>query len=314
MPSTYSISINRLLFWICGIIALAIIILLPIASLDVINSVDLNDAEDYFLTPKNASLNEKEHTRIEINFSSLNELGQSVSIKVSGHRSCNKGCDDHSDNLIVYSASKKDTSNESLPIGETIALPNGTGDFTKDFSFPVDGKFVTYPFDTYKIGIGIVVERTLSDKSIHILTPSELANEYSIRMNESLLKMEVSLFESISPINVKPKLASFDYTYAGIFELQRPLFIKIIDASIMVLVTFLSLYTVLFMPFEPVVVNGGTVIFGLYGARTLILGGYPSDTTLIDAIFLIVISLNILVLLVKAVFKFYVDGKMTLLK
>jgi len=314
MSSKYLIGLNQVLSWLFGAMALVIIVLLPIASLDVLNSVDLNDSENYSITPNDATLDGKDYTRVDINLVSLSELGQSAAIKVSGHRTCSANCSDYTDIVTFFAISKKDPTRESFPVTEAIIIPDGSSDFSKDFNFPVDGKFVLYPFDTYKIGVGITVERILLDKSNRLLSPEEVSRQYSIKLNESLLKMEVSAFKPVEPSVVKPKLATFDYAYSGIINFQRPLFIKIIDTIIMALVTFLALYTVIFMPFEPVAVNGGTVIFGLYGARTLVLGGYPSDTTLIDAIFLIVIAISILVLLIKAVLKFHHDRILNVLK
>jgi hypothetical protein len=66
-----------------------------------------------------------------------------------------------------------------------------------------------------------------------------------------------------------------------------------------------SIYTMISRPFDQLVINAGAVILGVYGARSLILSGFPADVTLVDTIFALVVLYNLLALTIRGMNHFH---------
>lgn len=125
------------------------------------------------------------------------------------------------------------------------------------------GSVLTYPFDYYHIGLGVVIERTGADNKPKVLTPEETKGQLLITLDEQIARLHMTDLRVIDPKTVKPAKADFEYANAVIMNFERPVFLKIVVTILVLLTVMVALYTMVTQPFDQLVLNAGAVILGI---------------------------------------------------
>jgi hypothetical protein len=303
----------RLLFVVAAVIFVLCVITFPWAIASVIDDVIHPPSEKNLpFTPADIQPSAS-YTQLHIDVIGLDEINREATLRVNGFHVCDKDCGTYTDRAIFYQVDENDAQQDSLPASASIVLPSNAAEVTTKITLPVRGNLLTYPFDEYKLGLGVVIERTGADKSVKILTPDQTKGQLIMTVSEHIPRVDLGNLKPVDPKSVKPKRAPFDYAYVQILNFNRPPYLKVVVMIVALLSVFVTIFTMTTRPFDQLVLNAGALVFGIWGIRSLVLGNYPAEATLLDSLLTTVVLFMLLTLAFRGMNHFHRTGGLRLL-
>ena len=148
------------------------LILLPLtvasAVRDVLGSVM---GAQFVLSPFPHAAATPTHTDLHIVVADLNEVRQVATLQVTGYHICAAPCD-WSDRVRLFSL-LNEPGEEGYPPSVSMTLPPSLDAVSQTVELPVLGWPLQYPFDDYRLRLGLVLERVGLDGTVQILPPAE---------------------------------------------------------------------------------------------------------------------------------------------
>ncbi|WP_284944024.1 hypothetical protein [Acidisoma cladoniae] len=247
------------------------------------------------------------YNRIGIKLTHIDEVGNRATIQVSGYHYCIGNCSHTRDRLLVSAYQAQGRNAVSVPTSATIDLPSDDSEISSTIVLPIDGQITLYPFDTYALRIGVAVERTQTDaqgQTRSFIDSSGQKGSLMLSFSETIPRLDASAPRAVDPVQATPARAPYRYASAFEVTLSRPLYTKVVVVVLVGLILMASVLVVLLTTFHDLVLNIGATILGIWGARALLLGEFPPDTTLIDLILLGTIVFVMLGVGVKSLYYF----------
>ncbi len=293
-------SLFTFLFFLAFLIVAVVIVLLPSAYKSIVQDIKHPGKAGISITPEQNHLGEDNLTALKISLKGIDEIKNTATFLVSGEHSCVTDCGTYTERFHFYQVDADDAESDDIPPMATMLVPNVSDEITHTFTLPIRGHIITYPFDQYEQGLGIHIQRVNNaDKSVTGFTPEELKTHFRIHFAEDVSKMEMTEFKLVPPISVKPKDAKFTYDYAFISQYERPMYLKLIVPIVLLITGIVCVFTMVTQPFDKLVMASAAMTLGVFGSRSLILSGMPSDSTLIDNLFLMIVLFNLVALVFK---------------
>ncbi len=266
----------------CGaLILFGAIILAPFAIVSAMREIVANGSAADSVTVGAVSPDAADFNVIDINLRKIDEVESVATLRISGFHGCQGSCKEQRERLL-FSAFRTDATGATLPTVAAVDLPGSAQEVEKKIDLPIQGRPMFYPFDTYEMAIGVGVERVLDDGSHVYLDPAKDRGSLAISFDEDASRMAATTPVTLDPAAVSPRLAPYKYMSAFRITLHRPLYLQYTVLLLAGLVVIASLYTAFIHDFRQLVLGTGTIIFGLWGARTLLIGAFPPDVTVLD--------------------------------
>ncbi len=280
----------RVGFYLIALLVLFCLILTPFAFSSLLADIFAPPTDHaYKLTPADVQPADS-YSRLHVDVINLNEVDHLVTLRVNGFHVCAKDCT-YTDKVLFFSVKADAPDAESIPPSAGVMIPATTAEVSGKIELPISGNLVRYPFDRYPLWLGVVVERETADKKVRILTPAETKGQLVITVQEQVARTVVTGMKTVNPQTVKPPQSMFDYAYVSAIELQRPTYLKIVVILVVLLIAAAAIYAMLMRPFDQLIINTGGLVLGVWGARSMLLGGYPADSTAVDITLTMVIML-----------------------
>ena len=165
---------------------------------------------------------EANHTRLHVAVAALDDFQQLATLRVSGHHLCEGRCE-WSDRVVFFSIAPSEQAPEGLPPSGSITLPADTVAVTDSFQLPARGHPTRYPFDTYQLWLGVVLQHVLPDGTVQTLTPDEARGHLFLSFQEQVPRQTMQPPQPVDPDSVRPPSAPFGFLYVEILTLVRPL-------------------------------------------------------------------------------------------
>jgi len=304
--SSYRLSL--VLVVAASIASLIILGLLPMAIQSIIKDIKGLASEQQFFT---ADLDDRgQHfTDLDLSIKEIDEMGQIATVEISGERSCVSPCGTFTDKVTFYGINAQTKDQRSHSKNATIIIPDENVPISAEIKLPFTGRQFLYPYDTYTFGVGVTIERTFVDKTPKLLTSTEIADSFEVSFSENVSRMELKSFKKVDGASFKPRNVKEPYLIAGIAEFERPVHLKIIVTMVVLMVVLVSVYTMTTRPFNELILDVGAIILGIFGARELVIKDFPSDTTLVDTIFGVIVLYNLAVVVFRSIPHFYALSK-----
>jgi len=267
-------------FWAVTLVVLAIILLVPIAVIDLFDNV-IKPSEDSVYSIAADVPPAPAYSRMHLDVLALDEVQKLATVRVSGFHFCAQNCD-YKDKVIFYSISADGKGADGLPPSESITLPATSGEFGARFQLPIASNLIRYPFDRSALAIGVVLQRISADNKTTTVLPAEAKNQLFVTLQEQIPRVKMNRPKAIDPQTVQPTKVKADYIYVSKMEFYRPVYLKILVVFIVLLITIAAIYAAILRPFDQLIINAGALVLGIYGIRSLTVGSYPTDTTIVD--------------------------------
>jgi hypothetical protein len=284
-------------YTIVAVLLLFIVVALPIAVASVTSDVTDQSAPIFDLN--RAATSQKARADVHMQVIGVNEWDGTASIRVSAHQTCDGPC--QWGDRFLFVSTFGDTSGEeaSRPASETISLAAGAHDVTQVIKLPLFGDPIRYPFDKYKLGVGLIVDRIAADGSATTLSGSGAASYVDVTLQARVPRMTMSRPRSVDPAAVQDDDDIEQYAVVELLSFQRPIYLRILTCLLVLLVTAAAAYAVFLRPLDQLIINSGALVLGVWGIRSILLGSSVPGLTAVDLSLMVVILFLLVTITVR---------------
>jgi hypothetical protein len=256
----------------------------------------------HLLTPEQPAA---EHLRLHIEVIDLDEGARTASLRVSGHQVCPAACQQTYQVLLVSSSPDVPDTAEGLPPSAAVRLPDKVKEVTQSITLPVHGLPIRYPFDTYDLGIGVVLQRVLADGTVQSLPREQAADRLFLTFQSQVQRIETSGPEALDPGRISATAGDYPFVVVRQVIFDRPIYLKILTVLLVLLVTAAAAFAVFMRPLSELVTSVGALVLGIWGVRSILVGtnAVPGETA-VDLSLSVVTLFLLLAITVRALLFF----------
>jgi hypothetical protein len=288
-----------------GLLLLFTLILLPLTVASAVRDVlGLPLGEQFVLSPFPHDAATPTHTDLHIVVVDLNEVRQMATLQVTGHHICAAPCD-WSDRVQFFSL-LNEPGEEGYPPSVSITLPPSLDAVSQTVELPLLGWPLKYPFDDYRLRLGLVLERVRPDGTVQALPPAEAQGALFVTVQERLAQLGMRPPVRVDPQQVQQAGSPISYVYVAALEFHRLLYVRVLAVLLVVLLAAAAVYAVFLRPFQDLAVNASALIIGLWGIRVVLTPANVTYVTAVDLFLAVVILILLGVSTVRAVLFLYV--------
>jgi hypothetical protein len=300
VASTWQLLRPRIGFTVIGILLVVIAAVLPLAIGSAVG--DFAQAQSdlrYSITPSGTA-HAATYNRLRLRVTGLDEWAGQATIQVSGAHICNPTCDHDAKFLFVSVPLLNARQEDGLPPAQSVTYPPDAVESSADIKLPVSGSSILYPFDRYRLRLGVVMVRVFSDKSTQILTPQDAAGHLFLTLRTHVARLDMDQPLTVDPASVRPNASPYQYLYVEDLTFERPLYLKVLTVLLVVLVAAAAAYAVFLRPFDQLVLNSGALVLGVWGIRAILLGTGVPGITAVDLALSMLILFMLVAITVRA--------------
>jgi len=290
---------HRVAFALIATLLLCILAMLPFTVASVVDELLGPPEGRVYYVPGATVPAAATHTRLHVAVAALDDFQQLATLRVSGHHQCAGGCG-WSDRVLFFAIPPADEAPEGLPPSATVTLPADTVAITDSFQLPARGHPTRYPFDTYELWLGVVLQRVLPDGTVQTLTPDEARDHLFLSFQEEVPRQTMAPPRAIDPASVRPPNAPFGYLYVEVLTLSRPLWLRVLAVMLVLLVAAAASYAVFMRPLTELVINAGALVLGVWGIRQILTNSSYPGLTAVDLSLSVVILFLLSAITVRA--------------
>lgn len=274
------------------------IVLIPFAAISVLHKLQQPvEGRAYPLVRANGLLGDS--TELNIAATGLDESAQTVTLRVTGFRNCGYfGCAEP-ERVQIYSVDAAAKGALGTPPSATVDLPQDSSDIDQDVTLPIRGNLVDYPFDRYHLLLGVSFAH-LTAKGVAVpfsLRAAEAGFAYTL--DDGLARATMAPPKLLDPRRYDSRGVTYESVAAVSFS--RPAYLQIMTLDLTLLIVIAAIYGVVFRPFTQIIPTVGGIVLGVWGVRSLVVGGYPPDSTGVDLVLEAAIFLVLLVVGIRSV-------------
>ncbi len=256
----------------------------------------------YDLAPPRATGGET--TTLNVAAVSINEVSQVIQLRVSGEHRCVARC---AETESVQLSSVRANAAGALGAAPSVSvpLPARTGEVNQLVTLPITGNLIDYPFDHYRLVLGVALRIVAPGGSSAAVSPSAAREGLAFSVTNDVPRMTLAKprLESVAA----PTGATYDQVIT--LNLSRPVYLRVLTVLLILLITLASIYGVLLEPFQRILATIGGLVLGIWGVRSLLVGSYPPDSTGVDLVLEAVILLILLTVIGRATWHLYRSGR-----
>lgn len=284
---------RRIIVTFVAMIVLTIIVLLPFTLKDVLADILEQTNPVFYISDPSMSIPEQ-HTKLNLDIVSVNEWEGTIKINASAYDSCTKNCDWQNKILLVSVVENHNDPGIVSP-SKAITFSSSERDVSQVIELPIFGDPIRYPFDEYRIRLGIILERVYLDGKVVRFEPEEAQKQFLVTAQSRIPRLVMEKPVIIEGLTSHIYGDLFEkYQYTASLNFSRPVYMKILTVLLVVLITAASAYAVFMGPLSDLLINSGALVLGVWGIRAILLGSEQPGITAAD----LVLSLIVLFLLV----------------
>ena len=274
-------------YLIVTLLVLCVVALLPFALTSVAG--DVSDQSATLHEISEAAEDQPVLADVHLQIIGINEWEGTASIRVAAHQSCERACPWGDRYLFTSVYGDTTGKDDDRPATEVVTLPATARDVTQVIRLPIFGDPIRYPFDTYRLALGIVVDRLLPDGSTQTLTAEEARRYLTVSLQGRVPRATMSRPMAIDPTTLEHPGNDEPYLTVQAVTFGRPLYMKVLTVLLVLLVSAAAAYAVFLRPLNELIIGSGGLILGVWGIRGILLGTPFPGVTAVDVALTIVI-------------------------
>lgn len=270
-----------------GLLLVGALLALPFVVVSLGN--ELRDlADNHRLTHEHAVAPDS-HTYLRLEVTKLDEVEETLSVRLTGHHLCQPCSFQH--RLTLYSIATTPTGQraEGVPPSVSITLPASADTISQTVHLPVSGNLSSYPFDTYRLWLGVALDQIDRDGTRRSLTAEEASSRLHIEARDDVPRLEMRTPHALDPDAVQPTRMRLPYVGAFALTFDRPLYLRLLVPLVLCLMVAASWYTATVRSPRDALGDVGRTLLGVWGVRALLLGNLPPNVTAVDGVLLLLI-------------------------
>jgi hypothetical protein len=255
------------------------------------------------VTPAAAAAAEADATYFNLGLVDFDETTGQVTMAVSGNRTCEESCP----TLALTLAALDDDADQrrGLPPSVTLTLAPDDLVFSQAVTLPVRGQPSLYPFDQYRLWLGVGGLATQADGTTVELRPENLASRAVVTFQNRIPDMIMDAPTSIAPETVSAAADPFGFLAVQALTFERPAYLKVLAVVLVVLIAVSATLAMFTRGIDEVALGFGGIILGVWGVRSVLMPQALSTVTAIDLALSWLILLLLLGMAVRAMLHFH---------
>lgn len=289
---------------VSALLVVATVAMLPFAIDSIVHSVSAGrGSSDVVWSAADLS---GEWTKINLSASNLDVVDREVTFAVSGFHDCPGGC--AADEGVQFFAIRSDPDGSlGPPPSAMVALPADSSDVDTSITLPVSGDLTAYPFDHYRIDLGISLVSVGPHGADVPVSAAKVRRGLAFSVDDAVARTTLATPRVLDASRLSTRTTSYDAVVSLTFG--RPTYLWMITILLIMLIILAEAYAVLMRPFNQIIPTIGGLVLGVWGVRTLLVGSYPPDSTGVDLVLEGTILLLLLAFAVRAVHYLWTAGR-----
>jgi hypothetical protein len=232
------------------------------------------------------------HCRLHLAPIALDPWRGTLTLDVSGTHVCRPACP-WSDRFFLVSLPQDGQQAEGLPPFQALTLPSTARAATQEITLPLAGQPIRYPFDSYQLRLGIIMERVWPDGSERVLSARGARGHLFVSLQAQIPGMTMDAPAARDPQRVGVPDSPYAYAAIALLTFRRPLYQPVLTVLLVLLIAAAAAYAVLMRPLHELVTSAGALILGVWGIRAILVGGsaLPGTTALDLSLFVVIVFL-----------------------
>jgi hypothetical protein len=249
----------------------------------------------------------------------LDELSRVVTLRITGNHICN-ACGEQM-RVVFFSLPPVGVLRAGKPPSAAVLLPPSSEQVTTDISLPVEGDLLIYPFDRYRLRIGLVLQTiaTGADPAAPVdVAPDAAAERLFLTLEEVVPQVDISRLVALKPGEAGltgDAIQGVAPAYMGVVVMgfERPAYLKVLVVLVVVLVASGAFYATWMNTLGELLTKTGALILGIWGVRSLLLSPYPPHSTAVDALLTLVIFFVLAAVLIRVLYQLHDSAGLSVL-
>ena len=191
-------------------------------------------------------------------------------LRATATRRCDAACGDAVGVMVISGrVAKADT---ILPVQTLLTIPAGSPSVSEQIDLPIFGDSIRYPFDHWELGVLASPVRILPDGGTEPLSLAESGGELVLTAQNRAARIEMHpIADAAEQLGVD---VSQDATVLEVLAFDRPVYLKVLTLTLVVLMSLLVGFAVMATPIGEIVIVGGDLVLGIWGLRAILLGRF----------------------------------------
>ena len=293
-----SLTRNRVAVVIIGTLLLFTVALLPLAVQGVATDIlQPQAAHIYHLT--SASIPPAStHSRLHIDLVSLDAWQGTLHMRIWGTHICQSACA-WKDRFLFVSTFGHGESLEGLPPSVAVTFPPSGMELEQDIALPLVGQPIRYPFDAYRLELGVIMQRVFPDGTVQVLSPEQAQGHLVLSMHNYLPQLLLEL-HTRDPHLPAIGAGLYQYAYLTALTLTRPRYLQVATVLLVLLISAFAVYAVVIQEFPTLITSTGATVLGVWGVRAILVGTAMPGITALDLALTVVILFLLVAVVVHA--------------
>ena len=289
----------RIAFFLTALVVLSVLVTLPFSVKSVVDDI-LGPVTGRVvkLTRDRPDRAHPNHTKLHMAFVSIDETQLLATIRVSGHHSC-VGCD-WSDRVLFVAITQDDLDADGLPPSVGVTLAQSNAELSEVIQLPVRGHPIHYPFDTYRLIVGVVLQRLRANNQPQTLSAAEAKGHFFLSLQELLPRQAMANPIMLDRASVRAADDPFEYVEAFEVNFERPRYLRVLAVMLVLLMASAAAYSVFLRPLHDLVLNSGALVLGVWGIRSILTPQNLYYMTAVDLALSVVIIFTLGAITVRA--------------
>jgi hypothetical protein len=303
----------RIAFFLTSLVALSVLVTLPFSVKSVVDDI-LGPVTGRVvkITRDRPDAAHPNHTKLHMAFVSIDETQLLASIRVSGHHVC-VACD-WSDRVLFVSVTPDDLDADGMPPSVSVTLPQSSAEISQVIELPVRGHPIHYPFDSYRLVVGVVLQRLRGNTPPQTLSAAEARGHLFLSVQELLPRQTMSSPFMLDRASIRAADDPFEYVEAFEMGFERPRYVRVLAVMLVLLIASAAAYCVFLRPLHDLVLNSGALVLGVWGIRSILTPANLYYLTAIDLALSIVIMFTLGAITVRALIYVHDEAGMGLIR
>ena len=289
----------RIAFFLTSLVALSVVVTLPFSVKSVVDDV-LGPVTGRVvkISRDRPDAAHRNHTKLHMAFVSIDETQLLANLRVSGHHSC-VACD-WSDRVLFVAVTQDDLDADGMPPSVGVTLSQSNAEVSELIQLPVRGHPIHYPFDTYRLAVGVVLQRLRGDAPPQTLTAAEARGHLFLSVQELLPRQAMTGPFLIDRASIRAADDPFEYVEAFEVKFERPPYLRVLAVMLVLLIASAAAYSVFLRPLHDLVLNSGALVLGVWGIRSILTPANLFYMTAVDLALSVVIIFTLGAITVRA--------------
>jgi hypothetical protein len=303
----------RIAFFLTSLVALSVVVTLPFSVKSVVDDI-LGPVTGRVvkITRDRPDASHRNHTKLHMAFVAIDETQLIASIRVSGHHVC-VACD-WSDRVLFVSVTPDDLDADGMPPSVSVTLPQSNSEISELIQLPVRGHPIHYPFDSYRLVVGVVLQRLRPNSPPETLSPADAKGHLFLSVQELLPRQTMTGPIMLDRASIRAPDDPFEYVEAFEMAFERPPYLRVLAVLLVLLIAAAAAYSVFLRPLHDLVLNSGALVLGVWGIRSILTPANLYYLTAIDLALSIVIIFTLGAITVRALIYVHDEAGMELIR